>query len=113
MYQGRGGWVVILVFGVTAAMRYFSFRRRRGTRGPAGFPGSGRSFTAGPRVRPADPGAAGSVVEPTSASGTAAGWFTDPFVRHEQRYWSGTAWTDQVADAGVPGTDPPPAQRVR
>ncbi len=113
MYQGRAGWGVILVFGVSMAIRYFLSRRRSGSRGPAGFPGAGRSFTAGRSVQPTDRGASVTVVEPTTAAGTAAGWFTDPFVRHEQRYWSGTAWTDQVADAGVPGTDPPPAQRAR
>jgi hypothetical protein len=37
-----------------------------------------------------------------------AGWFRDPFFRHEQRYWSGTAWSEHVTDDGVPGTDPPP-----
>ncbi len=113
MYQGRSGLFVILVFGVSVAIRYFSSRRRRGAPGPGGFPAPGRSFTAGPGVRPAAPSATGPVVEPTSATGTAAGWFTDPFVRHEQRYWSGSAWTEHVADAGVPGTDPPPAQRAR
>jgi hypothetical protein len=36
------------------------------------------------------------------------GWFTDPSGRHQQRYWSGSAWTEHVTDAGVPGADPPP-----
>ena len=44
-------------------------------------------------------------------TGTASGWFTDPFVRHEQRYWSGTAWTEHVQDKGAPGIDPPPQPR--
>ena len=39
----------------------------------------------------------------------APGWFRDPFVRHEQRYWSGSEWTDHVIDDGVPATDPPPS----
>jgi hypothetical protein len=38
-----------------------------------------------------------------------AGWLRDPFVRHEQRYWSGTEWTEHVIDDGVPATDPPPS----
>jgi hypothetical protein len=45
----------------------------------------------------------------TSSTGMAAGWFRDPFVRHEQRYWSGSEWTEHVVDNGVPATDPPPA----
>lgn len=47
-----------------------------------------------------------------SAGGQLAGWFPDPAGRHQYRYWNGTAWTDNVADNGVPGTDPldaPPA----
>jgi hypothetical protein len=40
-------------------------------------------------------------------TGIAAGWLTDPFGRHEQRYWSGSEWTEHVTDGGVPGIDPP------
>jgi hypothetical protein len=29
----------------------------------------------------------------------------DPSGKHEQRYWSGTAWTDHVMDEGAPGID--------
>jgi hypothetical protein len=35
-----------------------------------------------------------------------AGWQPDPTGRHDHRYWDGTAWTDNVSDAGVAGTDP-------
>lgn len=41
-----------------------------------------------------------------SSGGQAAGWFPDPSGRHQYRYWSGAAWTDDVADAGAAGTDP-------
>ncbi len=41
-----------------------------------------------------------------NAGGQMAGWFPDPAGRHQYRYWNGTAWTDNVADNGVPGTDP-------
>ena len=41
-------------------------------------------------------------------TGIAPGWLTDPSGRHEQRYWSGSEWTEHVRDGGVPGTDPPP-----
>ena len=37
----------------------------------------------------------------------AAGWYPDPTARHEQRYWDGTTWTDQVTTAGQATTDPP------
>lgn len=33
-------------------------------------------------------------------------WATDPTGRHELRWWSGTRWTDHVADAGDTATDP-------
>ncbi len=36
-----------------------------------------------------------------------AGWQPDPFGRHEYRYWDGSAWSDQVSDAGVVASDPP------
>ncbi|MBI2706028.1 MAG: DUF2510 domain-containing protein [Actinobacteria bacterium] len=35
-----------------------------------------------------------------------AGWHPDPTARHRHRYWDGTRWTNQVADNGIPGTDP-------
>lgn len=36
----------------------------------------------------------------------ADGWYPDPHARHELRWFSAGRWTDQVSDAGVPGTDP-------
>jgi hypothetical protein len=57
----------------------------------------------------ASPGPHGSTSPaPAPAHGIAAGWLPDPSGRHEQRFWSGTAWTDHVTDGGVPGTDPFP-----
>ena len=35
----------------------------------------------------------------------APGWQADPTGRHQHRYWDGTAWTDNVSDAGVASTD--------
>jgi hypothetical protein len=35
----------------------------------------------------------------------APGWQPDPTGRHDHRYWDGSAWTDNVADAGVASTD--------
>ena len=46
-----------------------------------------------------------------TSTGTPPGWFADPFFRHEQRFWSGSEWTEHVTDAGAPGTDPPGATR--
>lgn len=43
---------------------------------------------------------------PTPAgSPPAAQWLQDPSGRHQSRWWSGTAWTDHVADNGVTSTD--------
>lgn len=36
-------------------------------------------------------------------------WYPDPSRRHEVRYWNGTSWTYDVADAGVTATDAPVA----
>jgi len=47
---------------------------------------------------------------PTPASSPASppAWHPDPSGRHEQRYWDGKGWTDEVLDKGQPGTDPAP-----
>jgi len=36
-----------------------------------------------------------------------AGWYADPFGRHEARYFSGAVWTEHVSSHGRQGTDPP------
>ena len=36
-----------------------------------------------------------------------AGWFDDPFRRHERRYWDGRQWTHHVASHGTQQIDPP------
>lgn len=41
----------------------------------------------------------------TNASNTPANWYPDPSGRHEQRYWNGTAWTQDVANGGVDSTE--------
>jgi len=40
-------------------------------------------------------------------STTPPSWSSDPYGRHEQRYFDGSSWTEHVSDAGVQGTDPP------
>jgi uncharacterized protein YxjI len=36
-----------------------------------------------------------------------AGWYPDPFGRHEIRWWDGVHWTEHVASDGRQGVDPP------
>jgi len=113
--NGQHSWVPILVlFGVMAFRLLSSQRRRSGGRtgtspGARGFTSPVRESNPAPHRDP-DPGT--TAVDPVEATftGTAPGWFTDPFVRHEQRYWSGRQWTDHVTDAGVPGVDPAPGR---
>lgn len=35
-----------------------------------------------------------------------AQWSADPTGRHELRYWTGTAWSEHVSDAGTQSVDP-------
>ncbi|MGH9081251.1 MAG: DUF2510 domain-containing protein [Acidimicrobiales bacterium] len=104
---GHGSWIAIVIFAVVLVVRALSSQRRRGNR-PGGRPPVS-SFTSS---RPGPPtGSTATSVSPSgpsAGSGLSPGWFRDPTGRHEQRYWSGTDWTDHVVDDGVPGTDPPP-----
>lgn len=34
-------------------------------------------------------------------------WHSDPFARHESRWWDGNRWTERVRDAMAAGIDPP------
>lgn len=43
-----------------------------------------------------------------SGSSTPAGWYPDPEVPGQQRYWDGTAWTEHRAPA-IGGAPPPPS----
>jgi uncharacterized protein YxjI len=36
-----------------------------------------------------------------------AGWYADPFGRHEARYYNGAAWTEHVSSHGRQSVDPP------
>jgi hypothetical protein len=63
------------------------------------------------KVRSGNRAASNPQVAGTPTSETAAeGWRPDPTTRHELRYWNGSAWTENVSDAGVTGVDPPDAQ---
>jgi Protein of unknown function (DUF2510) len=57
------------------------------------------------RVRPAPAPAAAPTMTPAAAPGS-PGWASDPYGRHQWRYWDGTRWTDQVADGSTQSTDP-------
>jgi hypothetical protein len=107
MSYGHGSWIALVVFGGMFAIRYLSSQRRPNGRGGAGAAGPRNSLTSSDRRGPSAPPNGGSG-SGTTESGTAPGWFADPFCKHEQRYWSGTEWTAHVTDDGVPGTDPPP-----
>jgi hypothetical protein len=117
MYYGHGSWVAVLVFVGFFVLRYANSQRRRGGGGqfpgPGGRPGPGHhpqgsAFTPSHRPAPdSPPPGQGSVDRVAAGSGTAPGWFTDPFFRHGQRYWSGAEWTEHVTDDGVPALDPP------
>jgi hypothetical protein len=54
-------------------------------------------------VPPPPPPAPGLLAAPD----VPAGWRTDPYVRHELRYWDGSSWTAHVSDVGVQGVDTP------
>jgi hypothetical protein len=38
-----------------------------------------------------------------------AGWYPDPYGRHEVRFWDGARWTEHAASGGSPVTDAPDA----
>ncbi|MGP8060735.1 MAG: DUF2510 domain-containing protein [Acidimicrobiales bacterium] len=64
------------------------------------------SFYAGPEAMkaPADPK---PVVN--RQPNVPAGWYPDPARRHQQRFWDGSIWTQQVADNGTVGLDGGPS----
>jgi hypothetical protein len=35
-----------------------------------------------------------------------AGWYPDPILRHEQRWWTGKEWSQQVRDGDAESADP-------
>ncbi len=114
-FYGSGGnsWIaIVVILGVLAVRMLSSQRRRPGGRpgGPAHPPAAARGFAS--QSPPPVAGVPAREQQPAPGfTGTAAGWFVDPFVRHEQRYWSGTAWTEHVMDGGTPSLDPPPPPR--
>ena len=98
-----------MVFVALFALRMLSTQRRRGR---SRVSAQTRSFTAGTATDQAS-AAAGESSGHGGFTGIAPCWLVDPTRRHEKRYWSGTAWTEHVSDAGVPGIDPPPGAAGR
>ena len=43
----------------------------------------------------------------SDATTTPPGWYDDPFLRHQLRYWDGGRWTEHVSDHGVARVDAP------
>jgi hypothetical protein len=52
------------------------------------------------------PAGVGTVPPPPPASVTPAGWYQDPYGRHDLRYFDGKVWTVHVSTAGVKQEDP-------
>jgi hypothetical protein len=103
---GHGSWIIVVIPLALLALRALSSGRRRRQSRPSAPP----SFFVGHPSRPETPQSAPPAADPAAktGNGTPAGWFADPFFKHEQRYWSGTTWTEHVLDNGVPTNDPPP-----
>ena len=101
MAYAHGGSYFLILMAVGIALRLLSQRRR--STGP-GRRVPGASASAVPDV----PGAAPVSTSGLGRTGIPAGWLVDPSGRYDQRYWSGSEWTEHVTKAGVPGTDPPP-----
>jgi hypothetical protein len=106
MRYGNASWIPAVIFGGMFLMRYLTSQRRRGR--PPGGPGPRSPFTSTDPRRPVGHLPPDQPAADGSPGGMPAGWFRDPFVRHEQRFWSGTEWTDHVTDGGVPSIDAPP-----
>jgi hypothetical protein len=90
-----------------------------GTRAPTGPPALGAvgpaeaaagyrpgPFLGGPPALAHYPEAAPAPAPAPAAA--PAGWQPDPSGKFQQRYWSGTAWTEHVANDGVASVDPVP-----
>jgi hypothetical protein len=57
---------------------------------------------------PVDAGVAVMAGSSAVDSGPIPGWYPDPSMRHQARFWDGFKWTERVADQGTEGVDPIP-----
>lgn len=104
---GHSSWIFFAIVAVGIAIRMLSSRRRG-------------SMGGGMRTRPGPPPGMSSFQSPSPAPPTArprtgptytgipAGWMADPSGKHDERYWSGTEWTEHVMNDGTPAIDPLP-----
>lgn len=86
---GWGLWI-LAVAGIAMVVGSFMTLRAAQTLG---------SGSSARRTRP--------VVRPTGETDAQEYWATDPFGRHERRWWDGNKFTDKVMDGDVESTDPP------
>ncbi len=110
--SGHAGWLVLvpILFIVFTRVARGGTRRRRPTPGgpaqaaapPAPSPAAAPTPPPPPTRPPGPPASRGAF----GTAGIARGWLPDPTARHQLRWWSGSGWTEQVSDDGVPGTDP-------
>ena len=111
-FYGNGGghssWIFLVIVAAGIAIRMLSSRRRGSMGGrmrtrPGPPPGmslfQNQPDTPAPAVRPR--------TGPTY-TGIPAGWMADPSGKHDERYWSGTEWTEHVMNDGTPAIDPLP-----
>jgi Protein of unknown function (DUF2510) len=111
MYYGHGSWIIVVIPLALLALRALS-TGRRGRGAPRRPPAPPSFFVGDPSAPGTPPPAPSGNRQMGTTKGTPADWCTDPFVKHEQRYWSGAEWTEHVLDDGVPGNDPPPPPRA-
>lgn len=116
-------WLVLevlclLLFGLIAivvALLYFAVPRprlvavERESSGRPPYPGAPQYpvSSGSPPPYPGGGGAPSAYQAPERRDLPMFGWYPDPSGRHQQRYWDGTRWTDQVSDDGRQSVDPP------
>lgn len=106
---GHSSWIFLVIVAAGILIRMLS-SSRRGSMGGGRMrtrqgPPPGMSSFQGQSVAPSP------VAPPRTGptyTGIPAGWMADPSAKHEQRYWSGTEWTEHVMNDGTPTTDPLP-----
>jgi hypothetical protein len=104
MAYAHGGSYFLILMAAAVVLRLLSQRRRTVGAGRRGSGGPATSASAVPNAQGGPPSTAGGV----GRTGVPAGWLVDPSGRYDERYWSGSEWTEHVTKAGVPGIDPPP-----
>lgn len=103
---------LVLILGMFV-FRMLAGQRRRssgfGSRARGGAP----TYFAPPPNSPGGATSDASTGTRPGYTGIPAGWMRDPSGKHDQRYWSGSEWTEHVTTGGVPGIDPPPGRAPR